>query len=134
MLPTEIRQHLEDHYGTLNNYQPASRGCINHGAVCSFAQQHLFIKWNDVNSFMAMFEAEANGLNELRKSRFKIPEVLGLFSTDQFTCLVMEAIISSTPSANYWHTAGRQLAQMHQLTAEIYGLDGLTTTRQSLQR
>ena len=67
-----------------------------------------------------MFQKEAAGLEELSKANFKIPKVIVV--NDHF--LILEWLeISSKDDKEYWRNFGVNLAKMHQLTANYFGLE-----------
>ncbi len=65
-----------------------------------------------------MFEKEASGLGELRKSgAIRVPEVL--LVTDDF--LLLEYIPTAQPRGEFFERFGRQFAQLHRLTTNSFG-------------
>ncbi len=62
--------------------------------------------------------AEANGLNEIAKSKaIRVPKVI--FVNDEF--LILEFIDSKSKVKNFSETLGRQFAEMHRFTSDKFG-------------
>ncbi len=72
----------------------------------------------------AMFEAEAAGLEELRRANaLRVPRVLGLASTAEETALALEWIDLGRGSSASEAALGEQLALQHRVTAQAFGWD-----------
>ena len=100
-----------------------SGGCINNAASIKTNSGMYFLKWNTLAGKMAMFEAEAKGLQLLRDSKsLIIPEVLfvGQYKTDEFIC--MEFIEKGAPHKDFWFEFGRALGRLHKIDAPEFGL------------
>lgn len=97
-------------------------GCINQTAYFEFRGQRYFLKWN--SQVGDLFEKEAMGLQLLQNSRtIKVPSVLrhGKIGENDYLCL--EYIEKAPARREFWISFGRQLAAMHQQSAEHFGLD-----------
>ncbi len=71
-----------------------------------------------------MFEAEARGLQLLKNTQtFRIPEVVSHGETEGQAFLLMEYIAPGPEKTNYATDFGHTLAQLHQHTAPVFGLD-----------
>ena len=71
-----------------------------------------------------MFEAEAKGLQMLRKScSLYVPEIICCGKADVFQFLVLETIREGTRAKDYWSNFGTGLARLHHTRAERFGLD-----------
>ena len=69
-----------------------------------------------------MFEAEVDGLNELRKtSEIRVPDVIDCGVEDGRACLVLEYLHLEQPSRDTARRFGHQLARLHRHTADRYG-------------
>lgn len=106
------------------DYRLLDGGDINSAARFSLADQNYFVKWNDADRYPLMFEAEAKGLNELRKANcIRIPEVKFIGEQDGGSFLLLELIDEGSRRTKYFQEFGEQLAQLHQNTKATFGLD-----------
>jgi protein-ribulosamine 3-kinase len=70
----------------------------------------------------AMFEAEAAGLEELRRARaVRVPQVMGIAHTANEVALALEWIELGSASANSESKLAEQLATQHRVRAEAFG-------------
>jgi fructosamine-3-kinase len=82
----------------------------------------FFLKLND-GKLTDMFEKEFSGLQQLHKTKtIKIPEPIlqGSFNNQIF--LVTEFIEKGNQSKNFWQTFAQQLAALHKISNEQFGL------------
>lgn len=96
-----------------------SGGCINRAAVLADRERAFFVKLNSVDR-LAMFEAEAEGLRELRAAEsIRVPEPICTGVVGGQAYLVMEhvALDGRLDGAE----AGRRLARLHRHTASRFG-------------
>lgn len=94
-------------------------GCINEAAVLCDRSRRVFVKIND-RSRQNMFEAEADGLRELRASgAIRVPEVLCCGETEGKAWLGLEYIEFGGQSNQ--SELGRRLALLHQRRAARFG-------------
>ena len=106
------------------NFSPISvrqigGGCINEAAVLCDGNRRVFVKAND-RSCRNMFEAEAEGLRELRASgAIRVPEVLSYGEAEGKAWLGLEYIEFGGPSNQ--SELGRRLALLHQRSAARFG-------------
>jgi fructosamine-3-kinase len=71
---------------------------------------------------LAMFEAEAAGLEELRRAgEIRVPEVLGVGLRDGRSFIELERMVFSGSSAATEERLGRQLARLHGHTQKEFG-------------
>lgn len=107
----------------LKSFTPLGGGCINNGGKLETSVGSFFIKWNDIENFSGMFEAEAKGLHLLSTTGTIVaPNVVGNSFTDLHQFLLLEFVESNSTSANFWNVLGRQLAALHKIENECYGL------------
>ncbi|HHJ11630.1 MAG TPA: fructosamine kinase family protein [Chromatiales bacterium] len=99
----------------------ASRGggCINEAWLLDDGERRFFVKANTASS-LEMFEAEAEGLHELRKAdAIRVPEPIATGVSGRNAWLVMEALpLGASPDPTRF---GEQLARMHEYHAPHYG-------------
>lgn len=82
---------------------------------------HFFIKFNQKNR-LAMFEAEATGLQEIEQSQtIRVPHVIcsGIEGNQSF--LILENLALGKGSSNSSIRLGQQLALMHKTTSQQFG-------------
>lgn len=94
-------------------------GCINRAAVVEGDGGRFFVKLNRAQS-LAMFEAEFAGLEELRKAQtIRVPRPIctGTAGGESFLAMEYLDLSGRVDGAR----AGRQLAELHRVTAEQFG-------------
>lgn len=81
----------------------------------------VFLKTGPAES-MEMFQAEADGLRELKKAdAIRVPEVLGCVSSGSESILALEWLEFEPPGRNAARELGEQLAKQHRFTASEFG-------------
>lgn len=94
-----------------------SGGCINQAAAFSDGLRTFFVKFNDAVN-VAMFEAEAMGLNEIDKTRtICVPRPVCWGTESGSSYLVLEWLELGPSNAQAWEAMGKQLAAMHRVTS-----------------
>ena len=127
ILPQQMTNQLFSYIGqqhgfSIKNFSPVGGGSINRVYCLYSDSQKYLIKINDRNAFPGMFAAEAEGLNTIRRTRtIAVPEVVlqGDFEDESF--LMLEWIENKRPTAKGSELLGKQLANMHQTTAGLFG-------------
>lgn len=129
-IPPEVQQGIRDFLSrnsspvTVTNFSFVGGGCINKAGKLDTSAGEFFLKWNDVQKYPGMFEAEVQGLTLLRAPRvIAIPQVVHAAKTNSFQFLLLEFIRQTPPGKEYWDHLGQQLAALHRVTAEYFGLD-----------
>jgi len=106
---------------SIKKKESISGGCINRCFKISSGSQHFFVKLNNSES-LAMFEAEANGLDEIYHSHtIRVPRALCSGQNKQSAWLVLEYVSLHDYPRNNVEMLGNQLASMHRVTAKQYG-------------
>lgn len=96
-------------------------GCINQALKLSDGCQHWFVKTNNADR-VAMFEAEAEGLNALADTvTIRVPRALCSGTAEGHSYIVIEYIDHGRPRGGSQALAGQQLAAMHRHSADRYG-------------
>lgn len=110
-------QNTNIHFKTIES---VSGGCINQAwKITDSNKQFWFIKENEC-SLVAMFEAEAEGLNEIQRSNsIRVPKPLCYGKTNDFSYLVLEYI--PMQSSTNQRVSGKQLAKMHKTSHKRFG-------------
>ena len=96
-------------------------GCISEAAVLADGDRRVFVKSNEA-AFATFFEAEAEGLQELRASdTLRTPEVIGRGTIGERSWLALEYVEFRSPAANGPAELGAGLANLHRCTRERFG-------------
>ena len=106
----------------LHSYTRYSGGCINEVYQCKTNIGYRVLKLNDSGQFPLMFSKEIMGLNLLRQSPFRIPQVQGTGAFENWSFLILECIENNGTHLDS-NRLGENLARMHQITSESFGLD-----------
>ncbi len=94
-----------------------SGGCINQATAFSDGLRTFFVKFNEAVN-VAMFEAEAMGLNEIDKTRtIRVPRPVCWGTESGSSYLVLEWLELGPSNAQAWEAMGKQLAGMHRVTS-----------------
>lgn len=103
--------------------QLLSGGGINTAAQVFSSEGVFFVKWNHCDEYHDMFEAEARGLDLLRRTdTFAVPTVIGFDRQQGRDYLILEYLDSGAPAPDYWENFGQSLAQLHAQTQPTFGL------------
>lgn len=124
-VPPSIRQKLMERFPNTTEIQfgPVGGGCINETYQLSFGNDRCFCKINSATKFPQLFEREANGLKLIAKQkRIKVPEVIDCFEADGQQVLLLEWIEEGERTEDFWKKFGEQLAALHQVSHEYFGL------------
>lgn len=108
----------------INSFSPLSGGSINEAVKLKTNQGKFFLKWNDADRFPTMFEAEAKGLNLLRKTKeIYIPQVIKAGIVDSTSFLLLEFVEEIPRNQDFWRDFGKSLARLHQHSNTAFGLE-----------
>lgn len=124
-IPQLIDQEIESHTGSaIRKFSFCGGGCINNCGKVATGNGVYFLKWNDLEKFPGMFEAEAKGLALLRSpGALSVPEVVLAANAGPYQFLLLEFIHEGVRGKNYWVKFGSGLAALHRSTAKCFGLD-----------
>ena len=106
----------------LISFSILSGGSINKVYKCATQQSQFVIKLNDAGKYPLMFEKEEKGLDLLNSSNFRIPATLKTVTDQNISYLILEYIDSKGNTINEIKL-GTQLAEMHLITSDSFGLD-----------
>ena len=96
-------------------------GCINSTYSVGDDARRFFVKVNRM-SCLAMFEAEADGLREIARTRvIRVPNPVCTGVAEGSAFLVLEFIDFSSGRTGRAEDLGRRLADMHRVSASQYG-------------
>lgn len=101
--------------------EKVSGGDINNSIVIRSNVGNYFLKTEGGDDLKAFYEVEAFGLELLRKSSFKVPEVL-CCSDDQKPFLLMEYIEEGVGKESSWELFSESLKSLHEVTQDMFGL------------
>lgn len=123
-----LKEHLQQVIRQkIDSFHPVFGGDINQAALVTFTDEsQYFVKYNS-NSNRDMFEKEAFGLKLLKRDSINIhiPEVIdyGYLEEIHTGYLLMEYISTGRENADFFERFGRELATLHKITNQQYGLD-----------
>ena len=102
---------------SLDNRHSVSGGCINQGYSISSSSRAYFAKINQASQ-IAMFEAEALGLQQMRATQtIRVPEPICWGTEGNSAYIVLEWLdLGSRGGERAWEEMGRKLAAMHKYT------------------
>ncbi|MDH3689144.1 MAG: fructosamine kinase family protein [Gammaproteobacteria bacterium] len=101
--------------------KPIAGGCINSAAVLSEGRRRYFVKFNHA-SRLGAFEAEVDGLKELRRSQtVRVPSPICCGAAGDRSYFVLEYVDLHATSSKALVALGQQLAEMHRTTSEQFG-------------
>jgi fructosamine-3-kinase len=116
----KIAGHISETTGetfSLDNRHSVSGGCINQGYSISSSSRAYFAKINQASQ-IAMFEAEALGLQQMRATQtIRVPEPICWGTEGNSAYIVLEWLdLGSRGGERAWEEMGRKLAAMHKYT------------------
>ncbi len=116
----KIAGHISETTGetfSLDNRHCISGGCINQGYSISSSSRAYFAKINQASQ-IAMFEAEALGLQQMRATQtIRVPEPICWGTEGNSAYIVLEWLdLGSRGGERAWEEMGRKLAAMHKYT------------------
>ena len=118
-----LRNIIQDQLNEeLQSHNRFSGGCINAVYKCETNIGSRVLKINEAEKFPLMFSKEIQGLNLLRESPFRIPKVYGTGRFENWSFLILECIENNGTHVDST-LLGKNLARMHQMTSEYFGLD-----------
>jgi fructosamine-3-kinase len=125
-LETAIQQKLS-HYFLLSKdfrVQFVGGGSINETYRLQFDDSKVFCKVNSATNFPGLFVKEKAGLALLEKQGvIKTPSVIDCFEVFGHQVLVLEWVEEGLRTETFWKKFGEQLAALHHVTTESFGLE-----------
>jgi protein-ribulosamine 3-kinase len=105
--------------------EPLHGGSINQGFKARVNQKILlFCKLNRLALYPDLFNTEATSLGILKKiGILRVPEVLSCAILEDWQVLVLEWIEPGRPQERFWRIFGEQLAGLHRVSHDRFGLD-----------
>ena len=118
----------------LNDAKVVGGGSINQAYYLPTDRAPLFLKINEPSA-LSMFEAEADGLAELRAAgAVAVPDTLDVGSAGGAAYLALSWVDLKGKTAGGERTLGAALARQHRVTAERFGWHRENTIGATLQR
>lgn len=101
---------------------PLAGGSINKVFLLITSEGKKVLKLNEARKFPGMFEAEAEGLRELKKSQsVDVPDVFTTGETDKLAYLLLEYKEEASQKTVFWSRFAQELAALHQTTSDKFG-------------
>lgn len=117
----QIAAHIGQTTGSpfdISHRRSIGGGSINAAYAVSNDEQTYFVKLNQAST-MAMFEAEALGLQEIADSQtIRVPRPICWGTAEASAYLVLEWLDLAYGHQQAWEQMGRQLAAMHRVTSQ----------------
>jgi protein-ribulosamine 3-kinase len=99
-------------------------GSINETYQIRFEKEQFFCKVNSATKFPQLFEKESRGLELIgRQNLIKVPKVIDCFEKDKQQVLLLEWITEGERTESFWKNFGEQLAALHQVSNDCFGLE-----------
>lgn len=104
---------------------PVGGGSINNAfQVLTKENKRWFGKFNDAGKFPDLFVKEDRGLALLRRQNIiRVPRVIACTTSGGYQVLLLEWIEEGLRSPRFWQIFGEQLARLHRITADGFGLE-----------
>lgn len=110
--------------GTPLHLQPVGGGSINETYRITFGDQFFFCKVNSATKFPHLFRKEKQGLDLLaQQTKIKTPSVAGCFEAEDRQILLLQWIEQGERTERFWRNFGEQLASLHRVTNDAFGLE-----------
>lgn len=118
-----ILERIADQEGfQVKRYDALSGGSINQVYLLHTSQGKQVLKINEKRRFPGMFQAEKEGLDELRKSgTFQVPEVLHIGSVGPMAYLLLEYLEKGISRDDFWDRFAADLGAMHKISSPTFG-------------
>ena len=126
-LVTALEESLQPVLGShlaIQDFKPVGGGCINNGGKLITNEGPFFVKYND-DRYEGMFDTEARGLKLLNDAdAIHIPRVFatGKAPGNQIF-IILEWIDSKGRQKDFWEQFGHELANLHKVSDDSFGLD-----------
>lgn len=108
----------------IRSVRQVAGGDINQARLLDTSRGRFFLKMNQGTQAATMFEAEAKGLDLLRKTKtLRIPQTVAAGDTPEGAFLLMEYVETGRRAEGFWEVFGPGLALLHRHTSAQFGLD-----------
>jgi fructosamine-3-kinase len=128
MLPLHIIDYLSCLFKTsvnTSNIFQITGGCINQAFRLTLKdKRNYFGKINSSTAFPDLFVKEKNGLELLNKHQvIRTPAIIDVSVVEADQIIILEWIPTGTPTKDFWKVFGERLANLHQISADDFGLN-----------
>lgn len=107
---------------TVNGNSPLTGGSINNVFLLDTSEGKKVLKLNETHRFPGMFDAEAEGLRELKNSHtVDVPNVFATGETGRMAYLLLEYREKAPQKPDFWSRFAQDLAALHKTTAPKFG-------------
>lgn len=121
-----ILKKLKDHFSFVGHpiaFTSTRGGCINETYCIDLGQRNVFCKLNNASKFPGLLAKEKRGLEFIAvQNIFKTPAIIDWFEVNNYQVLLLEWIDEGERDEGFWKTFGEQLAALHQVSNEYFGL------------
>jgi len=125
-IQSSIQQRLIEKFASVPNeihFGSVGGGCSNKTYRINFDNHQFFCKINSATKFPHLFQRETNGLELIAQQQIiKVPEVIDCFESNDQQILLLEWINEGERTENFWKKFGEQLAALHQISNDYFGL------------
>lgn len=122
-----LSQHLSTHLGRhvdVEHERGVGGGSISDAYRIETNEGSYFVKVNALDAIPSFFEAEADGLARLGRTKaIRVPQVIAFGEDHDDAYLLMEHIQRGVPGKGFWEEFGRSLARLHRNTQDQFGLE-----------
>jgi protein-ribulosamine 3-kinase len=122
-----IQQSLKDKAGITGSeikFIPVGGGSINDAYRIVGGNNQFFCKVNSLTKLPLLFECEQQGLELLAEQHvIRVPRVIASGTADNYQVLILEWIEQGLKSDKFWAPFGEQLAALHHIHGQSFGLD-----------
>lgn len=132
MLAFDLRPVVEEKLAELfpasterPRYTSVGGGCINDACRIDAGNRSFFCKVNSATKFPQMLQAEKEGLELIGgQNIIRVPAVIACFESGGWQVLLLEWMDEEHPTNEFWKKFGEQLAALHQISGDFFGLAG----------
>jgi protein-ribulosamine 3-kinase len=127
IIQTFVEQKLKERFPSLTKeirFSSVGGGCINETFRITAGEHEFFCKLNSATKFPHLFEREKNGLDLIAKQNIiRVPAVIDCFESTEQQVLLLEWIREGEKMEAFWKNFGEQLAALHCVSNEYFGLN-----------
>ena len=121
-----VQQWLKDATGAAPaslRFTPVGGGSINETYRITAGERSFFCKINSKAKFPSLFECEQQGLELLaQQGIIRVPQVVACGHAGSEQILILEWIEQGLKTPAFWKSFGEQLAALHHVQGELFGL------------
>jgi protein-ribulosamine 3-kinase len=108
----------------INSTRPVTGGSISSAYLLETPERNYFLKLNKAPDALEMFHAEQKGLDVIEKTAtISVPHVHLVDSVNDKAIILMDYVENRRPVSSDYERLGRELAALHSLKQDDFGLD-----------